>query len=194
MPVRKARMMAVKVRKATSDDIPELERLIPQSVRLLSAGYYTEQQIEIALAHMFGVDTALIEDGTYFIAELDSQIAGCGGWSRRKTLFGGDRFKGASEDSMLDPESEPGRIRAFYVHPNWARRGIGRAIIAECEIAAMKEGFKRLELVATLPGVPLYEALGYSRIEPFSIPLPDRESLPAILMGKDLTASPLNQN
>ena len=189
MPVREAQVMMVKVRKATSDDIPELDRLIPQSVRILSAGYYTERQIEIALAHMFGVDTALIEDGTYFIAELDGQIAGCGGWSRRKTLFGGDQFKGASEDSLLDPESEPGRIRAFYVHPNRARRGIGRAIISECESAAMHEGFKRLELVATLPGVPMYEALGYSKIEPFNIPLPDGESLPAVLMGKDLAAS-----
>jgi GNAT superfamily N-acetyltransferase len=134
---------------------------------------------------MFGIDSQLIVDGTYFVAETEGEIVGCGGWSRRRTLFGGDQWKSA-EDDRLDPTAEAGRIRAFFVHPGWARRGIGRSIIQKCEQAARDEGFTRLELVATLPGEPLYAALGYTATERIDIPLPQGETLPAVRMGKNL--------
>src|SRR5438132_13022679 len=115
--------MPICIRLATMNEIPALEQLIAASVRSLSIGYYSPTQIESALVHVFGIDTQLITDGTYFVAELDGQLVGCGGWSRRKTLFGGDQMK-AVEDNLLDPKIEPARIRAFFVHPDFARRGI----------------------------------------------------------------------
>ncbi|MEO8286079.1 MAG: GNAT family N-acetyltransferase [Chloroflexota bacterium] len=173
----------IQLRLATGKDIPALHELIPTSVRELSINYYTLAQIESAIIHIFGVDTQLIEDSTYFVAESDGQIVGAGGWSKRKTLYGGDQSK-AEADPLLDPVHEPARIRAFYVHPDWARRGIGSRIIRACEGAARDAGFTRLELAATLPGEPLYAAMGYSVIERTSIPLPDGESLPIARMGK----------
>ncbi|HKY05515.1 MAG TPA: GNAT family N-acetyltransferase, partial [Blastocatellia bacterium] len=142
------------IRKATFEDIPVLRQLIPQSARALSAGYYTQQQIEGAIAHVFGVDTQLISDGTYFVVETEGRIVGCGGWSKRKTLFGGDQMKTAAQDSLLDPRKEPARIRAMFVDPQWARRGIGRRIMERCEQEAREAGFSELELAATLPGEP----------------------------------------
>jgi GNAT superfamily N-acetyltransferase len=173
----------IRLRLATTADIPALERLIGRSVRGLSVGYYTERQIELALVHVFGVDTQLIADGTYFVAEAGEQIAGCGGWSKRKTLYGGDQFK-SNEDSLLDPATEPARIRAFFIDPEFARRGIGRQIIEACEQAAVAAGFRGLEMGATLPGVPMYEAVGYEAIESLEVPMPDGESLPIVRMGK----------
>lgn len=147
-------------RRATPDDAPALALLIAQSARELSAGDYSPDQVEAALKGAFGVDTGLIADGTYWMAEHDGQPIACGGWSRRKALFGGDAYHGASPE-MLDSDCEPARIRAFFIHPAWARRGLGRALLELCEDEARKAGFKALELMATRPGLRLYEACGY---------------------------------
>ena len=176
-------MMSLVVRLATEHDIPSLNQLIPESVRALSAGYYTDSQIESALVHVFGVDSQLISDGTYYVVVADDQIVGCGGWSKRKTLYGGDQMKGDVDD-LLDPTHDAARIRAFFVHPDWARRGIGRRIIEACEAAAREEGFRSMELGATLPGEPLYVAMGYTVTTHFDIAMPDGERLPAAHMVK----------
>ncbi|HLA13066.1 MAG TPA: GNAT family N-acetyltransferase [Pyrinomonadaceae bacterium] len=174
----------INIRLATSDDIPALRELIPQSVRALSSSYYSKQQIESALTHIFGVDTQLIKDGTYYVAESVDQVVAAGGWSKRATLFGGDQLKQEALDPLLNPASDAARIRAFYVHPDWSRRGLARKILQQCEAAAKLTGFKRIELVATLPGEPLYTTLGYTRCEPVSLNTPDGESLPAFRMEK----------
>src|SRR5438067_821433 len=116
--------MDLEVRPATDADIPALEQLIPASVRGLQASDYSAEQMEGAIGAVFGVDTALIRDGTYFVAETGSDVVACGGWSKRRTLFGSDHVSG-KDDALLDPATEPARIRAFFVHPAWARRGIG---------------------------------------------------------------------
>lgn len=145
---------------AAGGDLPRLDALIAMSARQLSKGYYTGAQIEAAVRHVFGVDSILISDGTYFVAEVDGVLAGCGGWSKRAKLFGGDRY--ASNDAeLLAPGSDPAKIRAFFVDPAFARRGVGTAILGACEVAAMAGGFTRAELMATLPGVPFYAAQGY---------------------------------
>jgi GNAT superfamily N-acetyltransferase len=178
------------VRLATVDDIPEIAALIPVSARALSAGYYTEREVESAIRYVFGVDSQLIADGTYFVAVDDAtgQIVGCGGWSRRATLYGGDQMKAAA-DPLLDPARDASRIRAFFVHPGWARQGIGRAIIERCEAAAREAGFTRMELGATAPGEPLYAALGYTVTERSVAPMLDGVDLPIAHMAKALAAS-----
>jgi N-acetylglutamate synthase-like GNAT family acetyltransferase len=177
--------VAFTIRTATKKDIPELERLINLSVRVLSLSYYTTEQIESALTNIFGVDSQLIADGTYYVAEIDGRVAGCGGWSKRKTLFGGDQTKSGA-DPLLNPLIEPARIRAFFVHPDYARRGIGKSLIETCEQAARKANFTSIELVATLPGKPLYEAFGYQVIEQFDIPLHEGLGLPVAHMRKGI--------
>jgi GNAT superfamily N-acetyltransferase len=152
--------MDVTLRPATLDDRAAIEQLIVESARGLSQAEYSEAQIEAAIAAVFGVDTDLIHDGTYFVAEQDASLIGCGGWSKRKTLFGGDRFAGR-ESGLLDPDHEPAKIRAFFVHPGWARQGVGRALLQRCEAEARANGFRAVELMATLPGVKLYQACGY---------------------------------
>ena len=171
------------IRLATLAETDALNTLVTRAVRELSTGYYTPAQIDSALRYMFGIDTQLIHDGTYYVAEVDGQLAGCGGWSRRRTLYGGDQSKAAA-DPLLDPGREAGRIRAFFVHPLFARRGVGRAILVACEAAAQQAGFRQLELAATLPGEPLYQALGYVPVERTSIPFPDGQSLPIVRMHK----------
>jgi GNAT superfamily N-acetyltransferase len=178
--------MSFTLRPARDTDIPALGRLIPESVRGLSGGFYTPEQVESALAHIFGVDTRLIEDGTYFVAEADGRIVGGGGWSRRTTLFGGDHRKAGSPDDLLDPATDPARVRAFFVHPDWARRGIGRALLSACESASRAAGFGSLELVATRPGEPLYTACGFDVVERFDIPVRGGAPLPAARMAKRL--------
>ena len=175
--------MAVLTRVARSGEVAELTALINQSVRQLSAGYYTPAQVESALRYVFGVDTQLILDGTYYVAEIEGQVVGCGGWSRRATRYGGDQRKTAA-DPLLDPRRDAARIRAFFVHPAWARRGVGRAIMGVCEAAARQAGFRRLELAATLPGEPLYTSLGYTVGERLAPLLPDGQTLPIAHMYK----------
>jgi GNAT superfamily N-acetyltransferase len=187
--------MENRVRLAQPVDIPVLRRLIDASVRGLQARDYTAAQIEGALASVYGVDTQLIADGTYFIVEVQSPgqattpaewtIAGCGGWSKRKTLYGGDHCDGR-EDSLLDPRLDAAKIRAFFIHPGWARRGLGSLILDACENAARAAGFTRLEMGATLTGVRFYQARGYASIETISVPLPGSESMPIVRMGKQI--------
>lgn len=148
------------LRKASLADTATLERLICESVRGLSRTDYSDAQIEAALGTAFGLDRELIRDGTYFVAEAANEIVGCGGWSRRKTLFGGDQQPGRQPE-LLDPTRDSARIRAFFVRPDWVRRGIGRALIERCEVEALAHGFGSTELVATLPGHRLYRAFGY---------------------------------
>ena len=167
----------VRIRLATIDDIPALRQLIEDSVRGLSVAHYSAQQIESALREVFGVDTQLILDETYFIAEIGSQLVGAGGWSKRTTLFGGDDSKSGRVDSLLNPAKEPARIRAFYIHPQWSRRGIGSMILDACEQAARVSGFKTIELASTLPGVPFYLSRGYQKAEAISIPMESGETL-----------------
>jgi GNAT superfamily N-acetyltransferase len=174
----------VQIRLATLSDIPALQELIRASVTGLSTDYYTSQQIASGLSHIFGVDTQLIADGTYFVAEIERQLAGGGGWSKRQTLFGGDRAKADRIDPLLNPASDSARIRAFYVHPRWSRKGVGSKILTACEDAARLAGFSRIELVATLPGEPLYTAKGYEKAEAMRIETPDGESLPGFRMTK----------
>ena len=178
-------MPFITTRLATFNDIITLQELIAESVRQLSKGYYTSQQIESANKFIFGVDTQLLIDETYYVAETDNTIVACGGWSKRKTLYGGDQHK-STADPLLDPEIEAARIRAFFVHPDWARQGIGKMMINLCEAEAVKYGFKAVELGATLPGVPLYTAMGYQQLSQESAHMPDGESLPIIKMYKIL--------
>jgi GNAT superfamily N-acetyltransferase len=178
------------LRKAEFEDIPILEKLIPESVRALQAPDYSPEQREGALGTVFGVDRQLIRDGTYFVVEAGSQEAGsqivaCGGWSRRKTLFGSDHVPG-KDDAWLDPSVEPARIRAFFVRAEWARRGIGSLLMRASEEAAVAEGFTSLELVATLTGVALYRAHGFQPVDQFEVPLPNGERLPVVRMTKEL--------
>jgi GNAT superfamily N-acetyltransferase len=177
--------VSIHIRLACLEDIPALADLIPASARALLASYYTPAQIEGALGTVFGVDSQLIQDGTYFIAESLNQIVGCGGWSKRKTLYGGDRGKNIKEDRLLDPSVDAAKIRAFFVHPAWARRGIGSEIMRQCEGAALEAGFKTIEIVATLAGEPLYQSFGYHLIEKFEIALPNNSVLPGIRMVKN---------
>ena len=170
-------LQPVQVRLAAIEDIPALRRLIDDSVRGLSVSHYSSLQIESALQEVFGVDTQLIHDRTYFIAEIDNQTVGAGGWSKRTTLFGGDGSKSGRADSLLDPAKEPARIRAFYIHPQWSRRGIGSTILDACEQAARVAGFKTVELASTLPGLPFYLSRGYEKAEAISIPMESGETL-----------------
>jgi GNAT superfamily N-acetyltransferase len=173
------------IRLAAFADVPVLRSLIHMSVRGLQAQDYTPAQIEGALATVYGVDTQLIADGTYFVVEATSEIVACGGWSKRKTLYGADHCAGR-EDSLLDPTRDAAKIRAFFVHPAWTRRGIGSMILEACEAAVMAAGFRRLEMGATLTGVPLYQARGYLALENLMVPLPGGESLPIVRMEKRL--------
>jgi GNAT superfamily N-acetyltransferase len=171
------------LRQAVDADVPRLTALIADSVRRLQAGDYTAPQLEGALRSVYGVDTQLIADGTYFVAEVDGAIVACGGWSKRKTLFGADHYAGR-EDSLLDPARDAAKIRAFFVHPEWVRRGIGTRVLDACEAAARAEGFSRFEMGATLTGVALYKARGYREIEKIDVPLEGGEVLPIVRMAK----------
>ncbi len=149
------------LRKATLSDRAAVAQLIKDSARSLSRADYSDEQIEGAIATVFGVDTNLIIDGTYFVAESFEGLIGCGGWSKRQTLFGGDQY--ATRDAgYLDPMTEPAKIRAFFIHPQQARKGIARAILEACETEAQAAGSKSLELMSTLPGIKLYRACGYA--------------------------------
>jgi len=177
--------MLITTRLATFEDIPALQSLIALSARRLSNGYYTAAETEGAIKYVFGVDSQLIEDGTYYIVESTDTIVACGGWSRRNTLFGGDQHKDDA-DPLLNPATDAARIRAFFVHPDWARQGIGKMLINVCEKAAQQYGFTRMEIGATLPGVPLYEAMGYRQVKKIRVPLPGGETFVVVNMKKNL--------
>lgn len=172
------------LRHAVPADVPTLRVLIDTSVRGLQAADYTPAQIEGALQSVYGVDSQLIADGTCYVVETgDASVVACGGWSKRKTLFGGDRWT-AREDALLNPQQDAAKIRAFFVHPNWVRRGIGSMILEACEKAAAAAGFTRLEMGATLTGVPFYSAKGYVVLESIEALLKNGESLAVVRMEK----------
>jgi GNAT superfamily N-acetyltransferase len=177
--------MSPTLRLATLADAPALRELIAASARGLQQQDYTAAQIEAALRSAFGVDTQLIADATYFVAEAAEGPVACGGWSFRRTLFGGDDQPGRQAE-RLDPEREAARIRAFFVHPAWARRGLGRTILERCEAEARAAGFHAAELMATLPGVRLYSALGYQAAAPQEIPLSGGVTITFVPMRKAL--------
>jgi len=176
------------IRIATAADIPALNGLIEASVCGLQAGDYSPAQLDAALGSVFGVDRQLIADETYFIAERNGRLLGCGGWSRRRTLFGADAVADR-DDSLLIPGLDAARIRAFFVHPESARQGVGAAILSACEAAAVHAGFTALELGATLTGVPFYRRYGYEAVEQRDAPLPGGDSLAIVAMRKIVTAS-----
>ena len=172
-------------RLATPADTPALRALIEESARILSRGFYTERETDSAIRHVFGVDSMLVADGTYYVAERDGMPVACGGWSRWRTMYGGDqRPVGGAE--RLDPATEPARIRAFFVSPAAARQGVGRALLLRCAAAASAAGFRSLTLMATLPGVPFYEALGFRRVEDVVDVLPDGVPLRFVRMERDV--------
>src|SRR5256885_5570691 len=179
------------VRLATQPDIPTLHALIESSVRTLQANDYTSTQIEGALGTVLGLDTQLLADQTYFVAETTNSsgtktIVACGGWSKRKTLFGSDHAA-LREPDFLNPATHAAKIPAILVHPDWARRGLGTLLLETCENAAKSAGFTQFEMSSTLTGVPLYKLRGYQVIEPIAVPLPNGESLPVIRMAKSAT-------
>jgi len=187
----------IRLRLAVPEDVPVLRKLIEASVRRLQVEDYTPAQMEGALETVFGVDSQLIADGTYIVAEAPSPaeaagetarkskwtIVGCGGWSKRKTLYGSDDWTGR-EDALLDPQRDAAKIRAFFIHPDWARQGVGSKILQACEEAAHAAGFRRYEMGATLTGAKLFGAKGYVPVKPLSIPLNNGETLPVIHMEK----------
>jgi len=176
------------IRLATTADIPALRELIDRSVRILQRKDYSEQQLDAALGTAYGVDTQLIADETYYIVEAsgaadEKVLAACGGWSMRKTLYGSDHGP-YRDDAMLDPARDAAKIRAFFVHPDWTRRGIASLILKTCEDAAYARGFRRFEMGATLTGVPMYAARGYAEGERIEVPLPNGLSLTVVRMTK----------
>jgi GNAT superfamily N-acetyltransferase len=180
--------MSITLRKATLDDVPALQSLIARSARGLSTTEYRPAQVEGALRGAFGVDTQLVNDQTYFVAEENGAMVGCGGWSFRSTLFGSDA-RGGRDSSLLDPKSQAAKIRAFFVDPSWARRGIGTLLLERCEQEARARGFSAVELMATLPGVKLYAARGYVGSDMVRYEVGEGESIEFIPMRKTLIVS-----
>ena len=173
------------IRKARIEERNAIQQLIAVSARRLSREHYSDTQIETAIKTVFGVDTDLIEDGTYFVVELEGELAGCGGWSKRKTLFGGDQYP-SRDTGYLDPQSEPAKIRAFFIHPDHARKGIARAILTACETGAREQGFRALELMATLPGIEFYKSSGFSATGNLDLELSEGVKLELVPMRKEL--------
>src|ERR1700736_998240 len=180
--------MSITLRNATLDDVPALQSLIARSARGLSTAEYRPAQVEGALRGAFGVDTQLVNDQTYFVAEENGAIVCCGGWSYRSTLFGSDA-RGGRDSSLLDPHTQAAKIRAFFVDPSRARRGIGSLLLERCEQEARAHGFSQVELMATLPGVKLYAARGYIGTDMVHFDVAPGESIEFIPMRKQLTAA-----
>lgn len=183
-PAKDGSRGALRVRQAVAADIEPLRALMEHAIGVHLAAYLPPEGVAASFEIM-GLDTQLIADGAYFVVEAEGRIAGCGGWSRRATLFGGDHSAGR-DDALLDPATEPARIRAMYTHPDFARRGVGKLILETCEAAAAAEGFRRCEMAATLSGEPLYRAAGYATIEPFEADTSSGFKVPLIRMGKVL--------
>ncbi|HEY7887377.1 MAG TPA: GNAT family N-acetyltransferase [Steroidobacteraceae bacterium] len=179
--------MSWHLREATAADCAQIQELIARSIRALGAGDYSPDQIEGALKGAFGLDSQLISDGTYFVVESDGRLIGCGGWSYRRTLFGGDARSGR-DAGTLDPSTDAAKIRAFFVDPAAARQGIGSAVLERCESEARRHGFRRAEMMATLPGMRLYEARGYVPGERVEYPVAAGVAIEFVPMWKSLTA------
>ncbi len=177
--------MVSHLRRATAADVPSITALIDASVRGLSIGYYTQAEIDESLVSVFGVDSQLLADRTYFVIESEGVLAASGGWSKRATLYGGDQVKSAP-DPLLDPRVDAARIRAFYVAPQFARRGLARQLYDACVADALVSGFNRFQLGATLPGVPLYEALGFRALDRVDFPMRFGLSLPVVRMERNI--------
>lgn len=178
-------MTELTCRLASEADIPAIAELMDLAIGKLLRPYLNEAQVEASRASM-GLDTQLIADGTYFAIESDGRLVGCGGWSRRATLYGGNHAAALRDDRLLDPASEPARVRAMYTHPDFVRRGIGRLILARAEEAARSEGFRRVELMATVAGEPLYSVCGYAVIERVDRVSSEGVAVPGAVMGKAL--------
>lgn len=177
---------ALSIRTATEADLPALRALMYRAIGELQSGFLDPDQVA-ASYDIMGLDTQLVADRTYFVVEQDGALAGCGGWSRRATLFGGDHTAGR-DAALLDPATEAARIRAMYTHPEFVRRGVGRLIIETCEAAAAAEGFRRCEMAATLAGEPLYRSCGYELIESFDGVTASGARVPLKRMGKAIGA------
>lgn len=174
------------IRTATADDIPALQALIARSGIGLSVGFYTPEQAAAVTSEVFGVDTQLVIDGTYFAIEDGQRIVACGGWGKRSTGYGGDKHK-SEPDRLLDPATESARIRAFFVDPGMERQGLGSMLMRHCTEQALAAGFTSLELTATMPGVPLYVAHGFAPVQELSLPLcGGKVPVPLTLMRKQL--------
>lgn len=179
--------MGFSLRKAVLEDEPAIASVIAASVRGLAVGFYDENEIELSIRSVFGVDRELIDDGTYFAAiDEIGKVVGCGGWGRRKTLYGASSYSASRDDAFLDPAVDAAKIRAFFVHPDAARQGIGRAILEACEDEARSSGFSSTEMMATLPGVSLYSACGYELGESVDIPIGDGLQIKCIRMFKNI--------
>lgn len=178
--------MSFTLRKATADDVGKIAELIAASVRGLAKGFYSEEQIELSIRSVFGVDDQLIADETYFVAESEGELVGCGGWSKRRTLYGSSAYDLSRDPELLDPKTDSAKIRAFFIHPNWARKGIGTTILAACESEAKSAGFGIAEMMATLPGVPLYSARGYNGDEHLQVPVGEGVEIECVRMRKEL--------
>jgi GNAT superfamily N-acetyltransferase len=173
------------LRTATAVDTDRIGALMRESVLEIFPRFYDARQTESAAAYVAHVDATLIEDGTYFVHEIDGEIVACGGWSRRGRLYSGDGGH-EGDDRLLDPATEAAHIRAMFVRSDWTRRGLGRAILEASRDAARREGFRRLDLGATLPGVPLYRAFGFQEVEPFIVTMPDGVTLEAVAMERSI--------
>lgn len=169
------------IRKAVPADLPEIERVMRASMAALGHGFYDDQQLASAIRYISVPDPRLVEDGTYFVIEEEGRVVACGGWSARKKLYSGPSSEDAAE-GWLDPATDAARVRAMFVDPAYARRGLGRQILEAAEADAARAGFGRFELMATLPGVPLYETCGYREVEQVTVELPDGTTLPCVRM------------
>lgn len=185
MSGRRPVLEELRIRTAVPADAEVLGELIRESALGLGSADYSPDQLASALRHLFELDSRLIEDGTYYVVEAGSRPVACGGWSRRRTLFGGDQYSHRADD-RLDPEMDAARIRAFFVHPDWARRGVGRLLLRKCERGARAGGFRRLELMATLTGTAFYEREGFAVLERQEILLPDGVRFPLARMARGL--------
>lgn len=172
------------IRLATMADLPTLQGLVAESVWVLQANEYNDEQRKAAIRLVYGVDTQLIRDGTYFVVEHGDTVVACGGWSRRRTLFGGDQHRATREPELLDPAADAAKIRAFFVRPGWERKGIGSSLIRACEQAALAEGFRKFEMGSTLTGIALYSTHGYRETERIEVPLDEGLTMTVVRMTK----------
>lgn len=182
--------LELRIRPARAEEADRIEAVQRASIRRLGRPYYSPAQIDGGLNHVGTLDPQLIADGTYYVAEVGGRIVGCGGWSYRPALHGANGAGGGTPPTTLDPAADAARIRAIFVHPDWARRGIARRLMRHAEAAAHRAGFRRFELLATLSGEPLYRALGYREIERVALELPDGTRFPVVRMAKEYDPEP----